>query len=53
LGVDSLHGIELRDQLRRVMLLDISLIDIKTSGTIEGLGKLMLEKLKVNYRLTE
>jgi acyl carrier protein len=53
LGVDSLHGVELRDQLRRVMLLDISLIDIKTSGSIEGLGKLILEKLKVNYRLTE
>ncbi|KAI9157894.1 Highly reducing polyketide synthase gloL [Paramyrothecium foliicola] len=53
LGVDSLHGVELRDKLRRVMLLDISIIDIKTAATIGGLGKLILEKLKVNYRLKE
>lgn len=46
LGIDSLHSVEMRDRLRRAIGMDINILDIKNAGTIEGLGRLVIAKMK-------
>ncbi|KAK5987019.1 Highly reducing polyketide synthase gloL [Cladobotryum mycophilum] len=51
LGIDSLHSVEIRDRLRRMIGMDVNILDIKNSGTIEGLARLIVAKLEEKFGL--
>lgn len=45
LGLDSLLGIELRQWWRQVFGLDVSMLEMLGTGTLDALGKFAAEKL--------
>jgi hypothetical protein len=47
--IDSLMSIEIRNWTRRRMNIDVSLPEISKAGTVGGLSKLAVEKLKAKY----
>ncbi|KAH8646185.1 putative polyketide synthase [Xylariales sp. PMI_506] len=49
IGVDSLMCIEIRNWWRRTLGCNITVLEIKNAGTIEGLGKLAISSLKKKY----
>lgn len=49
LGVDSLVTIEVRSWLRRQLGVEVSTLEMLNGGTIEGLGALVVERLKVKF----
>ena len=53
IGVDSLAAIEIRNWWRKTLGSDVSVIDIMSSKTIDGLGKLALRCLKKKHGIKE
>ncbi|KAL7928104.1 hypothetical protein V8C35DRAFT_333716 [Trichoderma chlorosporum] len=53
MGVDSLVSIEIRNWWRRSLGVDISVLEISTSGTIERLGRLAIMSLQDKYKAKE
>jgi aryl carrier-like protein len=53
IGIDSLVSIEIRNWWRKMLGLDITVLQIMNAGTIEGLGKLAITSLKKKYGLSE
>ncbi|KAL4860896.1 hypothetical protein BDV12DRAFT_208692 [Aspergillus spectabilis] len=47
--IDSLMTLEIRNWCRRYVDLELSLIDIRKAGTIEGLGDLILATVQARY----
>lgn len=53
LPIDSLMTVEIRNWSRRYLDLELPLAGIVKSGTIEGLGKLIINVLRSKYQKTE
>lgn len=53
IGIDSLVSIEIRNWWRKILGLDITVLEITNAGTIMGLGKLAVLSLKEKYGLKE
>jgi aryl carrier-like protein len=49
IGIDSLVSIEIRNWWRKMLGLDITVLEIMNAGTIEGLGKLAIISLKKKF----
>ena len=49
IGIDSLVSIEIRNWWRKMLGLEITVLEIMKAGTIEGLGKLAIEQLKAKF----
>lgn len=53
IGMDSLMAIELRRWWKQAFGLDISVLEIMNSGTLEGLGKVTSQRLKKKFEGAE
>lgn len=51
IGIDSLVSIEIRNWWRKILGLEITVLEITNAGTIEGLGKLAVASLKEKYHV--
>lgn len=49
IGIDSLVSIEIRNWWRKMLGLEITVLEIMNAGTIEGLGKLAITSLKKKF----
>ena len=53
LGVDSLLAIEIRNWCRQSLGVELSVLEITNSGTIEMLGKMVADRLSKKYQISE
>lgn len=49
IAIDSLMSIEIRNWLRRKLAVEVTTAEISKAGTVRGLGKLTMEKLRAKY----
>ena len=53
MGVDSLVSVEIRYWCRRMIRSDVTVLEIMDAGSIDGLSRLLLTKLKEKYGINE